>query len=82
MPQQGLPRSLFSPDLSLTAIAAMSSQELIEQDEENAPLLGEISHSNPLPKGQMFALLLLMTAEPLMSLSIMPYINEVCYLLV
>ena len=60
----------------------MSSQELIEQDEESAPLLGETTHPNPLPKRQMFALLLLMTAEPLMGLSIMPYINEVCPLLV
>ena len=60
----------------------MSSQELIEQDEESAPLLGETTHPHPLPKRQMFALLLLMTAEPLMGLSIMPYINEVCPLLV
>ena len=67
----------FSPDLSRTAIVAMSSQKLIEQNDESAPLLRETAHPNPLPKGQMFALLLLMTAEPVMGLSIMPYINQV-----
>ena len=56
----------------------MSSQELIEQDDESVPLLRGTAHPNPLPKGQMSALLLLMTAEPLMGLSIMPYITEVC----
>ena len=56
----------------------MSSQELIEQNDESTPLLRETAHPNPLPKGQIFALLLLMTAEPVMSLSIIPYINQVC----
>jgi len=59
----------------------MSSQELIKQNDESAPLLPETAHPNkpnPLPKGQMFALLLLMTAEPVMGLSIMPYITQVC----
>ena len=56
----------------------MSSQELIEQDDERVPLLRGTAHPTPLPKGQMFALLLLMTAEPLMGWSIMPYITEVC----
>jgi len=55
-----------------------SSQGLTEQADETAPLLRETAHPNPLPKGQMFASLLLMTAEPLMGLSIMPYITEVC----
>ena len=56
----------------------MSSQELIEQNDESAPLLQETAHPNSLPKGQMFALLLLMTAEPVMVFSILPYINQVC----
>jgi len=45
------------------------------------PISGPLTKTappNPLPKGQMFALLLLMTAEPVMGLSILPYINEVC----
>ena len=57
----------------------MPSQDLIERNDESAPLLGETTQPNQLPKGQMFALLLLMTAEPLMGLSIIPYINEVCF---
>jgi hypothetical protein len=58
----------------------MSSHERIEQNDEGTPLLRvrETVHPNPLPKGQMFALMLLMTAEPLMGLSILPYITEVC----
>jgi hypothetical protein len=47
-----------------------------EHDDERAPLLERV-HPTPLPKGQMFAMLLLMMAEPTISLSIMPYINEV-----
>jgi len=53
----------------------MAVQELAENNNERAPLLPERA-STPLPRGQLFSLLLLIVAEPLMSSSIMPYINE------
>jgi len=59
----------------------MAFQELAdtEPNDEYTPLLKdkEHAHPTPLPRGQMISLLLLMISEPLMSLSIMPYINEV-----
>jgi len=61
----------------------MQSQGTIEQNDESEhiPLLPQAKrvHPTPLPTGQLFALLLLMIAEPVTSLSIMPYINEVCF---
>ncbi len=56
----------------------MPVQKPLEQNDEHTPLLRERSHPTPLPTGQLFALLLLMIVEPVMGLSIMPYINEVC----
>ncbi len=56
----------------------MPVQEPIEQNDERTPLLRKRAHPTPLLTGQTFSLLLLMIAEPVMGLSIMPYINEVC----
>ena len=56
----------------------MPSQELTEQDDERSPLIRQSRHPTPLPAGQLFALLLLMIAEPVMAFSVLPYINEVC----
>ena len=56
----------------------MPDQEVIQQNDEHTPLLHMPPRATPLPTGQLFALSLLMTAEPLIGLSILPYINEVC----
>ena len=56
----------------------MPAQEVIQQNDERTPLLRKPAHPTPLPTGQLFALSLLMIAEPLNGLSIVPYINEVC----
>ena len=56
----------------------MPAQEVIRQNDERTPLLLKLAHPTPLPTGQLFALSLLMIAEPLIGLSIVPYINEVC----
>ena len=62
----------------------MPAQGTIEQNDdlesERIPLLqlAKGAHPTPLPTGQLFALLLLMIAEPVAALSIIPYINEVC----
>ena len=56
----------------------MPAQELAEQNDERSPLLRQSEHRTPLPAGPLFALLLLMIAEPVMALCVMPYINEVC----
>ena len=62
----------------------MPAQGTIEQNDdselERTPLLQLAKGVNPtpLPTGQLFSLLLLMIAEPVAGLSIMPYINEVC----
>ena len=56
----------------------MPAQETIEQDNERTPLLPARRYPTPLPTGQMSALMFLMIAEPMMSVCIMPYINEVC----
>jgi hypothetical protein len=55
----------------------MPTQETFECNDERTPLLPEREYPTPLPTGQMFSLLLLMIAEPVMSVSIMPYITEV-----
>jgi hypothetical protein len=55
----------------------MPAQELTEQDDERSHLLRRSGHPTPLPAGPLFALLLLMIAEPVMALFVMPYINEV-----
>ena len=60
----------------------MPSQEPTEQNDERSPLLRQSRHPTPLPAGQLFALLLLMIAEPVMAFSVLPYINEVCPFLV
>jgi len=61
----------------------MPAQATIEQNDESEhiPLLPQAKgvHPTPLPKRQLFALMLLMIVEPVTSLSIMPYINEVCF---
>jgi hypothetical protein len=52
------------------------------QDEET-PLLQRDNaprKPTPLPKAQMFLLLLIRLAEPITSHSISPYISEVCFL--
>ena len=56
----------------------MLAQELTEQNDERSPLLRRSGYRTPLPAGPLFALLFLMIAEPVMALSVMPYINEVC----
>jgi len=56
----------------------MAVQQRNEND-EHTPLLQQHRKPTPLPRAQTFSLLLLMIAEPLMSLSIMPYVNEVCF---
>jgi hypothetical protein len=59
----------------------MPAQESIEHGDERTPLLKErkyVTVPTPLPTGQISSLLLLMIAEPVMSMSILPYINEVC----
>jgi len=56
----------------------MPAQEVIQQNDERTPLLRKHAPPTPLPTGQLFALSLLMVAEPLIGLSIVPYINEVC----
>jgi hypothetical protein len=59
----------------------MADTELTGQNGENIPLLQrgvDPTGPTPLPRGQMFGLLSLLLAEPVMCLSIMPYINEVC----
>jgi hypothetical protein len=56
----------------------MPAQEVIQQNDEHTPLLRKRANPTPLPTGQLFALSLLMIAEPLNGLSIVPYINEVC----
>jgi len=61
------------------APAAMSNLAPSEQGDERAPLLQTRKRVDPtpLPARQMFGLLSLLLAEPIMSLSILPYINEV-----
>ncbi|KAI9507533.1 MFS general substrate transporter [Russula earlei] len=54
----------------------MPAHEHTKPNDERAPLLRERVHPTPLPKSQIIPLLLLMITEPVMSLSIMPYINE------
>ena len=56
----------------------MPAQEVTQQNDERTPLLLKPPLPTPLPTGQLFALSLLMIAEPLIGLSIVPYINEVC----
>jgi len=56
-------------------MAVQQRNENLNND-EHTPLLQQRRKPTPLPRGQTFALLLLMTAEPLMSLSIMPYVSE------
>ena len=54
----------------------MPAQELTEQNDERSPLLRRSGYRTPLPAGPLFALLFLMIAEPVMALSVMPYINS------
>jgi hypothetical protein len=54
----------------------MPNADSTMQDDEHIPLLQ--SRPTPLPARQMSALMLLLLAEPIMGLSILPYINEVC----
>jgi hypothetical protein len=49
------------------------------QGDERTPLIRSRVELTPLPTRQLFILTLLMITQPLMSLSILPYINEVCY---
>jgi len=55
----------------------MQHPQTTEQDDERTPLLRRPVRPTPLPTGQMFALWMLLLAEPVMSMSIFPYINEV-----
>lgn len=54
----------------------MSAKERTKHD-ERTPLLQEYVYPTPLPARQMFASLPLSVADFTMSLSFMPYINEV-----
>ena len=58
----------------------MPVQEPTEQNDahEHTPLLRGHVTPTPLPARQMFGLLALLLAEPVMCMSILPYINEVC----
>ena len=60
----------------------MPVKEPTEQNDEHTSLLPGHVRPTPLPAGQMFALLSLLLAEPVMCMSILPYINEVCPALV
>jgi hypothetical protein len=60
----------------------MPAQGVILSNDEHTPLLRKPAQPTPLPKRQLFALSLIMIAEPLNGLSIVPYINEVCSFLV
>ena len=55
----------------------MQHPQTTEQDDEHTLLLRRPVRPTPLPTGQMFALWMLLLAEPVMSMSIFPYINEV-----
>ena len=55
----------------------MQHVQTAEQDDEHTTLLPRPVGPTPLPTGQMFGLWSLLLAEPVMSLSIFPYINEV-----
>lgn len=75
-----VPSFEFSPRHGIVlAPAAMSNLGPSEQDDERAPLLQTRKRVDPtpLPAGRMFGLLSLLLAEPIMSMSILPYINEV-----
>lgn len=51
----------------------------VQDDDEYTPLFQRPVDPTPLPTTQVFGLSLLLLAEPIMSLSILPYINEVCF---
>lgn len=55
----------------------MQHVQTAEQDDEHTALLRGPVGPTPLPTGQMFGLWSLLLAEPVMSMSIFPYINEV-----
>ena len=59
----------------------MPDPEPIVQNDEYTPLFRRRVDPTvtPLPATQVFGLSLLLLAEPIMSLSILPYINEVCF---
>jgi hypothetical protein len=57
----------------------MPGPEPTVQDDEHTPLFRRRVDPTPLPTTQVFGLSLLLLAEPIMGLSILPYINEVCF---
>lgn len=55
----------------------MQHPRATEQDDEHTPLLRRFVGPTPFPTGQMFGLWPLLLAEPVMWMSVFPYINEV-----